>query len=220
MFPYHYVFFEYYGDQVEVYQTAFIGTLVVIAIVYLVDTFKKQHLETQAVTVALDGKVAQRSREIRQLIEQLIDSDELHRRSLGQDIHDGIGQNLTGLLLYSSSLQTRLGQIDPILADRISPIISGARRTLDLARKVSRTLLPYKTVESGLAAALDELASYFNETHNLSIDIQLDGSEKPLPERTLIQLYRIVYECILNSVHHDSPQGLLVMFSTVSDPAD
>ena len=126
-------------------------------------------------------------------------------RKLGQDIHDGLGQNLTGLLLFSGMLQEDMNQSMPRNIQLMNAIASQARKTLDLTRRISRTLFPLKMVESGLEIALDELTSYFSETTDVSFGIHLSSSIKKISKNQATHIYRIVYEGILNAIHNDTP---------------
>lgn len=199
---------DFYGDIFVIYQAKAFTTFSLITVVLLVGAFKKKHHAVRQLKVILDRKVEERTKELHQLIEQLITDDENLRRTLGQDIHDELGQNLTGLLLLGSSIQDDMERVQSDDLPRIQRIVSHAQHNLQLARKVSRTLFPFKMMETGLEAALDELTSCFSETNDIRFEIRLDGSEGKLPERVVIHFYRIAYECILNAIHYGTPDAI------------
>lgn len=208
--PYHYFLYDYYGDIYIFYQTKFFGYLALLIIVLITGSLRQLRNDLKQHSIALDHIVAERTEELNNLIEQLIADDENIRRSLGQDIHDGLGQHLTGLLLLSSSVQSELETEHSLELPRIRNIVSSVQQNLHLARKVSRTLFPFKMMEAGFEPALDELTAYFSEANNVVFIIRLDGSEKNLSDHAVIHLYRILYENILNSVHNDTPTAIKI----------
>ncbi len=208
--PYHYFLFDYYGMQFDLYQTKVAGILVSALVVMIVGALKQTRDELRQASILLDQEVRKRTSELNQLIEQLIDEDENARRKLGQDIHDGLGQTLTGLLLFSSSIQENLKNHGSCGVENIDSIVADTQKNLHLARKVSRTLFPFKMMGTSFDAAIDELISYFKETTAIKFEVKLDGTETRFPDNVMIHFYRIVYECILNTLHYETPTSILI----------
>ncbi len=215
--PYNAFLLGYYGDVIEIYQAKALGTFVPVLIAPLMGTLKNQKDRVKDLSIELDRRVAERTEELNRLIEQLITDDEHVRRNLGQDIHDGLGQTLTGLLLYSSTLQADLEKSSFRELDRVVDLVRSAQRNLYLARKISRTLFPFKMMEAGLDAAFDELTSYFSEKANIQFETKLDFSIQDIPDFIVTHFYRIVYECILNTQHDDNPSWIRIHLYSESD---
>jgi len=190
-----------------------IGIPTQIMSVYFVGYLKFLLEKLHKLNMELDQKVIERTHELDTLTTQLISEDENLRINLAQSIHDGLGQHLTGLLLYSSSLEAALRNKNSRHADCAAALEENAQRNLQLARKVSRTLFPVRMSETGLLAALDELVSYFTETVDLKFDVQLDESHRHLTDQAALHLYRIVYEGILNALHYASPSLIRISLS-------
>ena len=214
---YHSYLFDYYGDILATYQAKAFGTCAPTVIALLTGNVKEQQDRVKQLSVQLDRKVTERTVSLNKLILELITDDENIRRNLGQDIHDGLGQNLTGLLLLSSSLQNEMKTTNSCELHRADELVNFAQKTLYMARKVSRTLFPFKVMEVGLDAALDELTSYFMETTTIRFEIKLDGTEQTLSYAVVIHLYRIVYESILNVLHHKHPHFISVDLCSEED---
>jgi signal transduction histidine kinase len=203
--PYHIILLDYYGDILATYQAKAIGVFSALFIAVLAGRLKEMRDREKGLSLELDRKVAERTNELDQLILKLITDDERIRHNLAQDIHDGLGQNLTGLFLYSSSLLQDIKQQNSFEQQRAEELTDLAKRSLNLARKVSRTLFPHKFEATGLETALDELTSYFLEIKPIRFIINLDRAHKQLPENINVHFYRIAYESILNTVHNDNP---------------
>ncbi len=140
------------------------------------------------------------------------------QRKIGQDLHDGIGQELTALDLFASSLKDKLEAISAQLPDAdfdlvnelAAKVSSGLSQTNQTIRAASRGLMPVKLDCDNLVSALEELAEMTRQIKNIDCRIQCidlgkhsvlrtkseDNSE--LPD----QLYRIAQEAVNNSVKH------------------
>lgn len=208
--PYHFFLFDYYAEIHIFYQGHFFGTLFLVVVALISGSLKEFRDRIKQNSFILEQKVAERTGELNHLIEQLIKDDENIRRSLGQDIHDGLGQNLTGLLLYSSSIHEDMKNNNSTALPQMEEMLENVNKCLHLARKVSRTLFPIKIMETGFDVALDELISYFTETTEVEFDIRLDGSEQHLSGSIVLHFYRIVYESILNTISNDTPSHIRI----------
>ena len=178
--------------------------LIGVFLTYFTSHIQSLHSQAKLLNATMDSRVAELTSELSTLTAQLIERDEELRIKLGQDIHDGLGQYLTGLSLYSSSLESELREKESKEAFLAEGISRNAQKTLLLARKVSRTLFPARIAETGLEAALGELTSYFNETNNINFGVQLDGCHGNLSDQSIRHLYRIIYEGILHFMRHDN----------------
>jgi signal transduction histidine kinase len=134
----------------------------------------------------------------------LADLAEAYATRLGQDLHDGLGQMLTGILSLTEALEGQL--TGPLQQDaaRIRQLVKEASQT---SRDMSHSLAPAAMLESGLAAALAILAKKWNHP-GLTIETDLDALAEPpdLPAGT--HLYRLVQEAVNNAIKHGKPKRI------------
>lgn len=212
--PYHaYVMSHVHGDILLIYQAKAFGACIQIVAALLVGKLKFMYDQIKQLNQELDATVIERTRELKERTKQLVDRDEKVRIELGQDIHDGLGQYLTGLLLYSSSLEAELHDTQSTDVARATNLVESAQKNLHLARKVSRTLFPVRMSEIGLKPAIFELTSYFSETNGIQFNVQIDPREHRLTTPAKIHIYRIVYGGIMISLHHENPGDILISLS-------
>lgn len=113
-----------------------------------------------------DGIVARLSRAVNDLLERLeegrrqagvaaLAAQESERARIAQELHDGVGQSLTVILLEAGALAGR-SQVDPAELDRIREL---ARTSLDEVRGVARQLRPHVLEDLGLRSALSALTT-------------------------------------------------------------
>ena len=152
------------------------------------------------------GQVMGRRRAERQLLEVC----EREQQRIGQDLHDGLCQQLAGLAYIASDLENKLAKKfipDAIIAGRIAAL---ARTTAVQARQVARGLNPVKLGTMGLMAALDGLTASIQSMFSISCRFEC-RSPVLVPDHELaVHLYRITQEAIHNSVTHGKATDILV----------
>jgi signal transduction histidine kinase len=153
----------------------------------------------------VDERTAAYEREIverRRLDEEIAQVADRERRRLGHDLHDKLGQHLTGTALAAQVLKEKL-------AARRSPETSDAEKLvncleegIDFTRNLARGFFSPELRAEGLVVALQNLAEAIGEQSG--INCVLHGDELiPIHDSTVAnQLYRIAQEAVTNSVKH------------------
>ena len=124
------------------------------------------------------------------------------RRRIGQDLHDSIGQLLTGISLLSRSLANRLlrdGHAGEADAGQISELADTASNQI---RQISRGLMPTEVVQKGLFESLRELARTTSETSGIHCEARIDESVAFADSAVETHLFRIAQEAVTNSIRH------------------
>jgi signal transduction histidine kinase len=139
------------------------------------------------------------------------------RRRIGQDLHDSIGQLLTGISLLSRSLANslkRLGHSGDLDAAQISALADDASNQI---RKISRGLMPSEIVNKGLFASLRELAKTTTNSCGLLCVARIDETVKFADSAVETHLYRIVQEAVNNAVRHADASRIDIVVTQVND---
>jgi signal transduction histidine kinase len=158
-----------------------------------------------------------------ELTAALVAACEEERRRIGADLHDGLGQQLSGIACLAAALRDQLRAEGSPWADRAGMIARHASDAIDLTRAQARGLCPLPVVECGLAAGLEDLASQVERIHGVACALATDGPPAALDSELSLHLYRIAQEAISNAVRHggadrifirldqSGPSGLLVV---------
>lgn len=140
--------------------------------------------------------------EQRRLEQEVLRVSEHERFRIGQDLHDGLGQMLTGITLITKNIAASLKDEEHSLADDVLEITDLLKEADEYARGLSRNLIPVELDSSGLVAALQRLAKNAERLFNIecrlknTLNIQFDDPT------SLTHLFRIVQEAISNAVKH------------------
>lgn len=140
--------------------------------------------------------------EQRRLEQEILRTSEHERRRIGQDLHDGLGQMLTGIGLISKNVAAELAGENHSLAERVEEITSMLREADQHARELARGLVPVEFDSDGLAAALERLAGHAEKLFRISCSFEASGEVRFEDSTSVIHLYRIAQEAVSNAVKH------------------
>ncbi len=150
------------------------------------------------------GRVIERKR----LQDRLLSlADDEHRR-IGQELHDDVGQELTGLALYVETLTELLTDSKrdvSELAGKIGAVIARIRRK---TRNLSRGLVPMEIDAPALETALEGLALQISEVTPTACTYRSRGRTRVAARRTATQLYRIAQEAVSNATKHSRAKNV------------
>jgi PAS domain S-box-containing protein len=170
---------------------------------FFFEPFKKWYsISTYCPEIGYFATVFEDITERKNMEKSLIEIEERERRSIGHDLHDGLGQLLTGIAFKSHTLGRKLEKIslkEARDAAEISILIDKAKEQVS---HIAKGLSPVEVDETGLMAALEELASNTKRMFNIQCSF---NCAKPvfLHNKTVItQLYRIAQEAVTNAVKH------------------
>ncbi|QBG47288.1 hypothetical protein EGM51_07770 [Verrucomicrobia bacterium S94] len=191
-----------YANQITYYQYTLSGCILMIALSYFVGHLRTIQTELKIKHAELDHLVKLRSRQLDKLTSELLSESETFKNHFGQELHDSVGQQLTGIQLLSSSVTEQLlkeRNRNAALSDRI---LSRAAKVHIQIRKISRMLFPVRISSTGLIPALNELSSTLKDIKKAELHIDCTSIDLTLQEDTALQLYRICQETTLHTIDH------------------
>lgn len=159
------------------------------------------------------GQVMGRRRAERRLLE----ISEREQRRIGQDLHDGLCQQLAGIAYMGSNLQSRLAKKAPGEAGMAGRIAELLRDTATQARQLARGLNPVKLGANGFTAALGDLASSIGKMFAITCRFEHSGEVDPDDHEVAVHLYRIAQEAIHNSISHGRAREIVVHVARQGD---
>jgi two-component system sensor histidine kinase UhpB len=120
------------------------------------------------------------------------------RRRIARELHDEVGQTLTGVMLQVEGMA---GTIPDELRDQLDELRETARQGTEEVRRIVRQLRPEALEDLGLQSALAALATAFGEQARVRIERRLEHGP-PLSEEQELVVYRIAQEALTNVARH------------------
>lgn len=185
-----------------------------LVVVWLLTSLRAQlhHLEARVRqrTAALTAEMVERER----LEKEILDVSERERRRIGHDLHDGLGQHLTGTALAGKVLEDRLAARALPEAGDAGRIVTLVEEAIELTRGLARGLSPVALEVEGLTDALRELAA--RTTRQFHVACEFHGGDNdsddphvgPAESDVAMHLYRIAQEAVTNAVRHGGARRL------------
>jgi signal transduction histidine kinase len=155
-------------------------------------------------TAALQREVVERQRLDRE-IAQVADRE---RRRLGQDLHDRLGQHLTGTALAAQVLKDKLATRSAPEVTEAEKLVRYVEEGIDLTRNLARGFFSPELEADGLSVALEGLAENISERFTINC---IFHGEEPIPVRdsaVATQLYRIAQEAATNAAKHAAAKNI------------
>jgi signal transduction histidine kinase len=157
---------------------------------------------TLARMVALEHRSETSESELRRLSVQVRTAQEQERKYLSRELHDQVGQMLTGLRMELSSLARLHGNSESELSFGIAHAKGIVEKTLGIVRNIAMLLRPSMLDDLGLAPALAWLAKDVSRTSGIEIETDIDSALDLLPDAYRTCLYRVVQEALTNVSRH------------------
>ncbi len=137
---------------------------------------------------------------------QIIEVSTAEQERIGHDIHDGIGQQLTGASMLAAGIERRLiAAGHQSAATAIAELRTHLLNTLEEARSLARGLSPVDLDSEGLADALIDLAERITQTSGVKCRYEGLRTVQADNDILLVHLYRIAQEAVHNAVRHGAP---------------
>lgn len=143
--------------------------------------------------------------EQKELEKELLKISDEEQQRLGRDLHDGLGQHLTGIALLSSTLQSRLRNKELPEAEQAKIITEHVQEAIAQTRALSQGLCPVQLEKYGLQTALEGLAHNIKILHEVDVVFHCDQEAFIHDSRVAIHLYRIAQEALNNALKHGGP---------------
>jgi PAS domain S-box-containing protein len=139
----------------------------------------------------------------RQLEREVLEVSNREQQRIGNDLHDGLGQELTGIALLLRGLENRAEREAPALSPSIEEVALLVNDAIFTTRALARGLSPVTFDRGGLALALEELARRLSATFHIDVRCEADDSlDRGLESVNALHLYRIAQEAVTNAAQH------------------
>jgi PAS domain S-box-containing protein len=147
------------------------------------------------------------------LEKQILEISDQERERIGQDLHDGLCQLLSGIKFKTTLLEQKLQPKAPaeaVDARAIEALLNGA---IQQARNIARGLHPVDLEARGLMSALEELTASVANVYGLTCHCDFQQPVLVHDHLAATHLYRIAQEAINNAIRHGRASRISVRLS-------
>jgi signal transduction histidine kinase len=153
----------------------------------------------------------------RQMEKEIVEISNRTQARIGQDLHDGLGQHLTGITFLCKALERKLADKALPEAAEAGEIGQMVLQALTQTRNLARGLFPVELESGGLVAALHELAETVQEMFNIACELECDEAVAIENASLATNLFRIAQEAINNAVKHGKAKRVVISLRAEGD---
>jgi signal transduction histidine kinase len=146
--------------------------------------------------LALVSEMAERER----LEREMLEISEREQRRIGQDLHDGLCQFLTGTAMITHVHARKLTKADE--SETARRIVDKIEQAIGLARGIAKGLDPVQTQSDGLMQALEEFSSTTSDLFGVRCRFECDLPVLLDAPATAAHIFRIAQEAVCNAIKH------------------
>ncbi len=157
------------------------------------DITERRHAETEQ---------REMNEQLRRLSASLLGVREQERTRIARELHDDLGQQLTGLKLDLSWLENRLREGRPAAPDKVAAMRQLLDDAIAAVRRISVELRPLILDDLGFGAAIAWQTAEFSKRSGIAITLDLQAADQVNDNALAIALFRIVQESLTNILRH------------------
>lgn len=180
--------------------------------------FSSIQLGNSRCVVAVFTDIAERKQLERELMQAAVRA----QQRAGGDLHDGLGQQLTGIAMMLQGLGKRAVSAGvPTLGNEVAEVVTLVNAAIGSTRTLARGLSPVRPSREGLVEGFEELVHHVYERYRVRVGLALTvPPETVLDENAASNLYRIAEEGVLNAVRHAEARIIQLQFRVVGPQAE
>ena len=155
--------------------------------------------------------------ERKRLEKAILEISAAEQRRIGQDLHDGLGQHLTGIAFMSKVQEQKLAEKGLAEATEATRIVGLVNEAINKTRQLAHGLLPVESDAHGLMSALKRWANEVEDLFHISCRLRLNNPVLIHDANVSTHLYRIAQEAVNNAIRHGQAKNIEITLSARKD---
>lgn len=183
------------------------------------DRLEQRVRERTAELGAANERLRLESHRRRHLERELLAISEREQRRIGQELHDSLGQLLTGVAIMTKALERKLRRQAIEEAGDAREIARLVNVAVEETRHLARGLHPVALDENGLMSALEALAETTQNMFRISCAFRCQQAVLVRDASMALHLYRIAQEAVTNAIRHGQTRHIQIELSAPASRA-
>ena len=163
--------------------------------------------------LAREKRLIEAEAAVEKLEKEVREISEREQRRIGQELHDGLGQQLTAIELMSESLRSDLASANPNLEQQAAQVCRFLREAITQTRSLAQGLAAFKVETGGLQTALLELAQATSSVGRVKCRLDCPAPVVIDDREAAVNLYRIAQEAVNNAIKHSQATHVTIGLS-------
>ena len=147
----------------------------------------------------------------------LVRSNLIAAQNFGEDLHDGVCQELTATAFFLKSAARKVATESPAAAETLEESAQTVNRNVSLTRELARGLQPAELTGAGIKQALRLLAEQTSENSGIKCHFKAARGTRITDDTIALHLYRVAQEAVTNAVKHSGAKNILIHLDRSDD---
>lgn len=195
------------------WQSLLLGLAVALTVVFRLRVLERRSEEQRAIAEEAE-------RQMRQLSQRLVATQEEERKSLSRELHDHVAQVLTALRMELGRIERGRSPADTRLGAAVSECKQLVDKMFRTVRDLALGLRPSMLDDFGLRAALEWHVRDVTRRYGVDVELNMAGDLDTLPDRHQTCVYRAIQEALTNCVRHAKAHSIKVNVTGRGDGLD
>jgi len=170
---------------------------------------QRRTAELKAANTKLQAAISDRKR----LENELLEITEKERRRIALDLHDDLGQKLSGIALMTKALELKLTKAKAETAKEAARIHGLIQEAMSHASDLAHDLATLDLEQKSLTEALQHLVAHARELFGISCEFKHRGTVPNLDSSVVMQLYKMAQESLTNAIKHGKATSVEITLS-------
>ncbi|MBF0429921.1 MAG: sensor histidine kinase [Fibrobacteria bacterium] len=157
----------------------------------------------------------EKSQKLKEAYEEVLKISTREQERIGQEIHDGLCQQLTGILFNTQMLEKKMEQAEPGYNEELHKLNGYLNDAISDARRMSKHLFPVEIEKHGLVFAIREFCQSISVMHNVVCKAEIEDTVELKDHMKATHLFRIAQEAIHNTVKHAGASAITVTLADI-----
>ncbi len=181
------------------------------------DELERRVVERTRDLVSTNKELERTMSQRQELERELLEISEREKRRIGEDLHDGVCQELTATALFLKASSNKVAVDSPEAAAVLEESAQIVNRNVGLTRDLARGLQPADLTGVGLKDALRALASQTGEKGEMKCHFRSARGVRVTDDNIALHLYRVAQEAVKNAVKHSGAENMLIVLDKNSE---
>lgn len=159
---------------------------------------QRRTADLKTANAKLETAIAERKR----LENELLEITEKERRRIALDLHDDLGQKLSGIAMMTKGLELRLSKVKSAETQEAARIHELVQETMSHTSYLARDLATLDWKEHDLPDALQDLSVHAQKLFNVNCAFKSEGKIPTIEPHMRGHLYKIAQESLTNAIKH------------------
>ncbi len=176
---------------------------------YAVITDINDHIETEK-------KLLRTENQLRTLSKQVLSAQELERKRIASELHDGIGQTLSAIKFFVENQMGSVADVSSSVKEQLSKVVPKLQDAIEEVRRISMDLRPSLLDDIGVIATLNWFCREAHQAYGNTEFVfeKIDILEDDIPIALKTEIFRIVQEAVNNASKYSKAKQVRIILKS------